>query len=55
MDDLDVIKHKVVYLLVQGWTDFGAIQQRLEIADEDMHEIMQWLIEEDYIRTHTIH
>lgn len=51
MDD----KQRVVYLLAQGWKDFNLIQQHLEISDEDMKEIMEWLIEEDYIKVHTIH
>lgn len=51
MDD----KYKVVYLLSQGWTNFSLIQQHLEISDEDMEQIMVWLIEEDYLKVHTIH
>ena len=51
MDD----KQRVVYLLANGWTDFDAIQKHLEISNEDMEEIMEWLIEEDYIKVHTIH
>jgi len=52
MDD----KQRVVYLLANGWTDFDNIQKHLEISsDEDMQEIMKWLIEEDYIKVHTIH
>lgn len=49
------IKHRVLYLLVHGWTNLQAIQEELEIPDEDMGEIVQWLIDEDYIVTHTIH
>jgi len=52
---MDEDKQKVVYLLANGWTDFDAIQERLEISDEDMEEIMEWLIAEDYIRSYTIH
>ena len=48
-------KYRVVYLLSQGWTDFNLIQKHLEISDEDMKEIMEWLIEEDYLKVHTIH
>jgi len=51
MDD----NYKVVNLLAQGWTDFDAIQKHLEISDEDMDKIMEWLLEEDYIRAYTIH
>ena len=51
----EFIKHKVLFLLVNGWTDFGAIQQELDISDDDMHEIITWLHEENYITTHTIH
>lgn len=51
MDD----RQRVVYLLAHGWTDFDLIQKHLEISDEDMEEIMEWLIAEDYIRSYTIH
>ena len=55
MDEVDIIKSKVMFLLVHGWNDFTAIQKQLNISDEDMGEIMQWLIKEEYITTYTIH
>jgi hypothetical protein len=51
----EVIKYKVIYLMMNGWNDFTAIQKHLNIPDEDMGEIMQWLIKEQYINTYTIH
>lgn len=54
-DEVDIIKSRVVFLLVHGWNDFTAIQKQLNISDEDMGIIMQWLIKEEYITTYTIH
>lgn len=55
MDEDYIIKSRVVYLLMQGWNDFSAIQKHLDLSDEDMSVIMQWLIKEEYITTYTIH
>jgi len=54
MDD-EVIKNKVLYLLMHGWNSLGAIQEHLELSDESMGIILQWLVDEGYIKTHTIH
>ena len=53
--DEEVIKHRVLYLLMHGWNSLGAIQEYLELSDEDMGIILQWLVDEQYIITHTIH
>lgn len=55
MDDEEFIKHRVLYLLMHGWNSLQAIQEQLKIPDENMGEIVQWLIDENYIVTHTIH
>lgn len=51
----DFIKHKVLYLLVNGWNDLEAIQHNLQISDKNWKEIMKWLQDENYIVIHTIH
>lgn len=53
--DEEFVKQKVLYLLMHGWNSFGAIQEHLELSDENMGEILQWLVDEQYIITHTIH
>lgn len=55
MDDEEFIKHRVLYLLMHGWNSLQAIQEQLELSDESMGVIVQWLIDENYITTHTIH
>lgn len=55
MDEEEIIKQKVLYLLVHGWNSLEAIQEHLEISDENMGGILQWLVDEQYITTHTIH
>lgn len=55
MDDEEFIKHRVLYLLMHGWNSLQAIQEQLELSDENMGMIVQWLIDENYITTHTIH
>lgn len=52
---MDEIKEEVIHLLVNGWSSLTAIQKELELSNEVMGEILQWLIEEEYIVTHTIH
>lgn len=53
--DEEFVKQKVLYLLMHGWNSFGAIQEHLELSDENMGVILQWLVDEQYIITHTIH
>jgi hypothetical protein len=55
MDEEDFVKQKVLYLLMHGWNNLSAIQSHLELSDENMGVIMKWLVDENYIRTHTIH
>ena len=55
MDEEEFIKHRVLYLLMHGWNSLQAIQEQLKIPDENMGAIVQWLIDENYIVTHTIH
>jgi hypothetical protein len=52
---MDEIKEEVIHLLINGWTSLEAIQKELELSDETMGEILEWLIDEEYIITHTIH
>jgi predicted transcriptional regulator len=53
--DEDFVKQKVLYLLMNGWNSLDAIQKHLELSNESMGIILQWLVEEQYIITHTIH
>ena len=53
--DEEFIKGRVLYLLMHGWNSLGAIQEHLKISDENMGIILQWLVDEGYINTHTIH
>jgi predicted transcriptional regulator len=46
---------EVIRLLAEGWNDFDAIQEHLELSDDAMDKIMERLLEEDYIRAYTIH
>jgi hypothetical protein len=55
MADMDELKHQVILLLAQGWTDLASIQEHADISDGDMSEIVQWLVDEEFIITHTIH
>lgn len=55
MDELEVSKQKVLYLLKQGWTNMVLIQRHLDISEEDMECIVKWLFEEEYLKVHTIH
>ena len=55
MDEEDFVKQKVLYLLMHGWNNLSAIQSHLELSDENMGVIMKWLVDENYIRAHTIH
>ena len=48
-------KHQVILLLSQGWTDLVTIQEHVGISDEEMSKIIDWLYEEEYIITHTVH
>jgi predicted transcriptional regulator len=53
--DEEFVKQKVLYLLMHGWNSLIAIQEHLELSDENMGAILQWLVDEQYIITHTIH
>jgi hypothetical protein len=55
MVDKEVIKYRVLYLLMHGWNSLGAIQEHLQLSDENMGIILQWLVDEEYIKAHTIH
>lgn len=52
---MDELKHQVIVLLAEGWTDLSAIQEHVDITDEDMGEIVQWLVEEEFIILHSVH
>jgi predicted transcriptional regulator len=48
-------KHKVLYLLMNGWTNFNEIQDFLEIPDKEMKSIIEELSLQGVITTYTIH
>jgi hypothetical protein len=53
--DEDFVKQRVLYLLMHGWNSLDAIQEHLELSNENMGIILEWLVDEGYIVTHTIH
>lgn len=54
MDDIPV-KHRILYLLMNGWTNLSLIAAALEIEEEDVLKAVKELEFDGAIRTHTIH
>lgn len=53
MDDL--LKHKVLFLLMQGWKNLTAIAETLDTDIQDVLEALKELEIDGNITTHTIH
>lgn len=47
--------YKVVYLLMQGWTDLVEIKDFLDLSEVQMKDIVEQLSLRGIISTHTIH
>lgn len=54
MDELS-LKHKVLYLLMNGWANVPSIAEVLDADEEDIIQAVKELEVDGTIKTHTIH
>jgi len=54
MDEI-ALKHKVLYLLMNGWASIPSIATALEVDENDIIQAVKELEVDGTIKTHTIH